>query len=107
MPPQPSGKCNGTRGKIYLILLVLNTGGFHHGSVGAQPRGVGSVSEKPTRRYDSTLRRRQAEQNRRAILDAAVTLIGSRLRWAAIDPNLVPCDDVVLPKDPLDRRPTH
>ncbi|AKE89589.1 MULTISPECIES: TetR/AcrR family transcriptional regulator [Rhodococcus] len=39
----------------------------------AEARDVGPVEEKP-RRYDSTLRRRQAEQNRRAVLDAATTL---------------------------------
>ncbi len=36
------------------------------------------MTEKPTRRYDSTLRRRQAEQNRRSILDAATTLFAER-----------------------------
>jgi AcrR family transcriptional regulator len=36
------------------------------------------MSEKPTRRYDSTLRRRQVEQNRRTILDAATTLFAER-----------------------------
>ena len=36
------------------------------------------MSKKPTRRYDSTLRRRQAEQNRRAILDAAMALFAER-----------------------------
>lgn len=46
--------------------------------MGAHARGVGPLSEKSTRRYDSTLRRRQAEQNRRAILDAAMTLFAER-----------------------------
>lgn len=50
----------------------------HPEFVGARTGAGGSVSEKPTRRYDSTLRRRQAEQNRRAILDAAMTLFAER-----------------------------
>ena len=48
------------------------------GSMGAGTRAGGPVSQKPTRRYDTTLRRRQAEQNRRAILDAATTLFAER-----------------------------
>ena len=64
--------------RFCLNLLVLNTGWLHHGFVGAHARGVGPLSEKSTRRYDSTLRRRQAEQNRRAILDAAMTLFAER-----------------------------
>ena len=36
------------------------------------------MAEKSTRRYDSALRRRQAEQNRRTILDAATTLFAER-----------------------------
>ena len=36
------------------------------------------MSERSTRRYDSSLRRRHAEQNRRAILDAAATLFAER-----------------------------
>ena len=39
------------------------------------------MSAKSTRRYDSTLRRRQAEQNRRTILDTAATLFAER-GWA-------------------------
>ena len=37
-----------------------------------------SASKSSPRRYDSTLRRRQAEQNRQSILDAAATLFGTR-----------------------------
>lgn len=39
---------------------------------------AGSKAAKSTRRYDSGLRRRQAEQNRRTILDAATTLFAER-----------------------------
>lgn len=46
--------------------------------MGTGERAGGSVSDTPTRRYDSTLRRRQAEQNRQAILDAATTLFADR-----------------------------
>lgn len=39
---------------------------------------MSTASGKPTRRYDSPLRRRQVEQNRRAILAAATTLFTER-----------------------------
>ena len=45
--------------------------------MGAEARAA-SRAEKTTRRYDSGLRRRQAEQNRRTILDAATTLFSER-----------------------------
>jgi AcrR family transcriptional regulator len=48
------------------------------GFVGTRAQAGGSMSEKSTRRYDSSLRRRQAEQNRRTILDAATTLFSER-----------------------------
>ena len=57
----------------------MNPDRLHHECMGgARAPGVDSGSEKPTRRYDSTLRRRLAEQNRRAILDAATTLFAER-----------------------------
>ena len=46
--------------------------------MGTQTETAGSGPGVPTRRYDSTLRRRQAEQNRRAIIDAATTLFAER-----------------------------
>ena len=49
--------------------------------MGAGALDGGSISVRSTRRYDSTLRRRQAEQNRRSILDAAATLFAER-GWA-------------------------
>lgn len=67
--------------KISLYWLVLNAFWVQDGSVGTSARAGGSMSAKSTRRYDSSLRRRQAEQNRTTILDAATTLFAER-GWA-------------------------
>ena len=69
------------RQEIGLYRLVLKTIWVQPGSVGTGARAGGSMSAKSTRRYDSTLRRRQAEQNRRTILDSATTLFAER-GWA-------------------------
>ena len=69
--------------KISLYRLVLNTFWVQDGLVGTGARAGGSMAAKSTRRYDSGLRRRQAEQNRRTILDAATTLFAER-GWSVV-----------------------
>lgn len=50
--------------------------------MGADGPRAASVSARTKRRYDSTLRRRQAEETRRRILEAATILFGER-GWSA------------------------